>query len=165
VVASRFERGWVVKWGRWASGSGRPCVSAGHPCEGKEGREGGEEEELHLREERTAARESYHRRQELSPLGESRHERAIVSRPPMELLDFHVYCAWIGSGSSEYSSLPNAVFFWSGIWAHERMGIHSVAWIRPESPSIPTYPNEASVVWLAIHAHRPSLVWLSSTWH
>jgi hypothetical protein len=73
--------------------------------------ERGEEEELHLREERTAARESYHRRQELSPLGESRHERAIVSRPPMELLDFHVYCAWIGSGSSEYSSLPNAVFF------------------------------------------------------
>jgi hypothetical protein len=57
---------------------------------------------------------------------------------------FPCLSASIGSGPSEYSSLPNAVFFLSGIWARERMGIHSVAWIRPESPSIPTYPNEAS---------------------
>jgi hypothetical protein len=56
----------VVIWCRWASGSGRLCVSAGHPCEGKEGREGGggeeEEEELHLREEIAAAKQNYRRR-------------------------------------------------------------------------------------------------------
>jgi hypothetical protein len=68
VVESRFERGRVVIWCRWASGSGRLCVSAGHPCEGKEGREGGggeeeeEEEELHLREEIAAAKQNYRRR-------------------------------------------------------------------------------------------------------
>jgi hypothetical protein len=144
VVASRFERGWVVKWGRWASGSGRPCVSAGHPCEGKEGREGGEEEELHLREERTAARESYHRRQELSPPGESRRERATVSRPPMELLDFHVY--WRGSGVGRANTRLCQMQFFSRVEFGPTSLWVSTLWRGlgqnpPRSPPIQTKPQ------------------------